>query len=414
MLKGVRCVNLDWLEVHAYEPLLDIRDAAYYRAQGWEVKEREYGTRIYREMFTLIGKDGFEILEVRRNPSSQGVTGIHDARETHIRLKNRTCYFDNAATWLLEFLNIYGYEQVRISRVDICLDFVMFDSGDEPNMFLQRYMRGKYAKINQANINAFGQDRWDGRLWNSVSWGSPSSPVSTKMYCKTLELYDPKTDTFKKPYIRQAWAYAGFIDDWQRCTKNGIRVNVWRVEFSIKSAVRNWVRIEINGKAKNYQSLRNNLTVYASRESMFVLFASLVQHYFKFKKYKKGKRKDLCKDKRLFEFAEVETFYKIGLDDYAAADDSRAWVKQERLKALLVNYRDSHIETDVQDSCNLLISTIDTESVRADYAHPFSQAEIDAMKKILHDVTARRQAEELADILKTMQSLNIKDRTLKL
>ena len=64
-----RCVNLDWLEVHAYEPIVTSLNAIYFRAQGWIVDEREYGTRVYREMFTLRGRDNVPLLEVRRNPA---------------------------------------------------------------------------------------------------------------------------------------------------------------------------------------------------------------------------------------------------------------------------------------------------------------------------------------------------------
>ena len=123
----IRCVNLDWLEVHAYEPPLQPHNAAYFRSRGYVVHEREYGTRVYREMFTLEGSDGEPLLEVRRNPASQGLGGIHAAEECHVRLKNRTCYFDNAAILLLNFLNFHGYTEVRISRIDLCMDFERFD-----------------------------------------------------------------------------------------------------------------------------------------------------------------------------------------------------------------------------------------------------------------------------------------------
>ena len=58
-----------------------------------------------------------------------------------------------------------------------------------------------------------------------MSWGSRSSAVTTKMYNKTLELYDIKLNRFAKPYIREAWFKSGLIDDIQLCTKNGEKVN---------------------------------------------------------------------------------------------------------------------------------------------------------------------------------------------
>lgn len=243
----VRCVNIDWLEVHAHEPQNNPHDLFYFQNCGYSVRPRDYGTRVYREMFTLLTTHDEPLLEIRRNPASQGLQGIHDPNECHIRLCNRTCYFDNAAELLDTFLREHGYYDVRISRIDLCLDFSRFDFGDNPSSFIRRYFRHKYAKINQGRITSHGEDKWLGQEWNSLSWGSKTSAVTTKMYDKTMELYDPKTDTFAKPYIREAWFHCGLIDNIQRVTLNGQSVTIWRVEFSLRSSVKNWVKLELNG-----------------------------------------------------------------------------------------------------------------------------------------------------------------------
>ena len=65
-----RCINLDWLEVFCLEPdPHQPLDANYYRAQGFFVEERDYGTRIYHEMFTVL-IDGQPFIEVRRRPKT--------------------------------------------------------------------------------------------------------------------------------------------------------------------------------------------------------------------------------------------------------------------------------------------------------------------------------------------------------
>ena len=61
-----RCINLDWLEVHAREPIGSPRNAVYYQSKGLWVHEREYGTRVYREMFVIDGTDGQPLLEIRQ------------------------------------------------------------------------------------------------------------------------------------------------------------------------------------------------------------------------------------------------------------------------------------------------------------------------------------------------------------
>lgn len=313
-MNPVRCVNLDWFEVFAIEPDGGA-DATYFRSHGFQVEARDYGTRIYHEMFTLYNHDGNPLLEVRRNPKNP----LMPAGSCHIRLVNATCYLDNAVDIMRDFLDSYGYTFGNISRADICLDLVRFDDNTRPRVFMQRYMRGKFSKVNQSNIHAHGSDRWTGRVWNSVAWGSPSSPISTKFYNKTLELYDPMTDSFGKPHIRYAWLNAGLIDDFDRCTLHGEQQEIWRIEFSIKSSVRNWVTIELDGNSKHFYSIRNNLSMYDSKEKLLCLFASLAQHYFHFKRYEMGVRKDRCPDRKLFAWTGNQHIYSVEHPDMISA-----------------------------------------------------------------------------------------------
>lgn len=405
-------MNIDWLEVHAREPIEEPHNAQYFRDKGYAVNEREYGTRVYKEMFTLLSDTGETLLEIRRNPASQGLNGIHEINECHIRLTNRSCYFDNAAELLERFLRVHGYTDVRISRVDVCLDFVKFDKGDDPQAFVRRYFRHKYAKINQGNISGHGEDTWSGQEWNSISWGSKSSAIGTKMYNKTMELYDVKTASFKKPYIRQAWCIAGLIDDWQTVTKDGERVDVWRVEFSIKSAVKNWVPIEIDGIAKNYQSLRNTLDVYMGRDRLLVMFASLANHYFHFKKYKQGKRKDRCKDKILFDFSGMQTTYKVGRNNYVAGSGQTFVENYNRLIAKIRAYQQSHLIGEIHKACEVLIQAMTEDNIRHDLENPWSREELMTMRMLMKLRIENKDMSFEVAMTEVKKLLKITDRTI--
>lgn len=411
-MKRPRCVNLDWLEVHAYEPLMGILDAGYFRRNGYHVEEREYGTRVYKEMFTILDEHGYGMIEVRRNPSSQGPTGIHSSNECHIRLTNRTCYFDNAADLLQKFLSKHQYYNIRISRVDICMDFTAFDKGDDPSAFVRRYFKHRYSKINQTRISSHGADTWSGQEWNSLSWGSQSSPVYTKMYDKTLELYNPKFNSFGKPYIRQAWLVCGLIDNLDSCTLNNEQVKVWRVEFSLTSAVRNWLPIEIDGHRKNYQSLQNTLDVYNSRDKILLMFMSLARHYFRFKYYEDGKRKDRCKDKILFDWQDVEVCYKIGINDYSLRDENKAVQWWSRLLNLLEQYRNVTGTYEKQTAATILINAIKDDIMRSEMANPHSKEEYKFLRMLLNlrlnDPLMTYDA--AIDVIKTFMHIN--ERTL--
>lgn len=408
----VRCINLDWLEVHCREATDHPRDSIYYMNQGWRVDVRPYGTRVYRQMFTLVAMNEEPILEIRREPASQGLKGIHEFNECHIRLCNRTCYFDNAAAFLKTFLDNNGYYDVRISRVDICLDFVQFDKGDLPQAFVRRYFHRKYSKINQGNISGHGVDTWNGQEWNSLSWGSLSSPVTTKLYNKTLELYDAKLDKYKKPYIREAWFKCGFIDDIQRVTKEGVQVEIWRVEFSLRSAVKNWVRLELDGVAKKYQSIRNTLDCYDSREKLLVIFASLANHYFRFKKFIKDQRKDRCPDKVLFDFSAKQRVYKVGRNDTALGSGQTFKAVYNRLLEKLKAYQMSHWGADIQKACEVLINSITEENLRSDLANPWDRDELELLKTMLHVRSRDKSLTYDAALSEVKKLLNITNRTI--
>lgn len=409
---NVRCVNLDWLEVHCREPQNCIHDASYFRSCGFSVREREYGTRVYLQMFTLMQTNEEPLLEVRRAPASFGLNGIHDFNECHIRLCNRSCYFDNAAAFFRDFLSAHGYYDVRISRVDICLDFVTFDKGDIPAAFVRRFFRHKYAKINQGNISSHGSDTWTGQEWNSLAWGSKSSAVTTKMYNKTLELYDAKLDKYAKPYIREAWLRCGLIDDITRCTLNGNPVDVWRVEFSLRSAVKNWIPIELDGEAKKFQSLRNTLDVYDGRDKLLVMFASLANHYFHFKKYEKNKRKDRCKDKILFDFSTQQITYKIGRNDTALGSGKSFKAEYMRLLEKIKAYQSSHWGVDIHKACDVLIQSITEENLRSELANPWSRDELEFLRKLIFVRTRDKSLTYDAAVSEVKKLLNITDRTI--
>lgn len=379
----VRCINLDWLEVHALEPVNEAHDADYYMCRGFIVHVRPYGTRVYRQMFTLDGADGLPLIEIRRDPASQGLNGIHAANETHIRLVNRACYLDDAAQHLQEFLDQHGYQSVRISRVDICMDFVKFDHNDDPAAFVRRYFRHVYAKINQGRITGHGSDTWTGQEWNSLSWGSPASDVTTKMYDKTMELYDPRTDSYGKPYIRDAWLRCHMIDDLHRCTMRGEKVRVWRVEFSVRSAVRRWFKIELNGKQGDYQSIRNTLDCWAGRDRLLVMFASLAQHYFRFKYYQPNQRKDRCKDKVLFDFHGMQTTYKIDRSGTQLGDGRNIIRPLDSLINKIRAYQSTKLDAEVHHACEILIKAMEDDSVRADLTHPWSDEELRALRSLM-------------------------------
>ena len=356
----IRCINVDWLEVHVLEDMnLYPLDAYFFQRDGWHVEQREYGTRVYEQMFTVFDSHDEPFLEVRRAPkSSDEKFGVLAMNSAHIRLVNRYCYYPNAVALLRDFLARYNYEFKRIFRIDLCCDFERFDLGDDPAKFVQRYLAHKFSKINQCNRTTRGTDRWDGCEDNYISWGQPKSVVSTKLYNKTKEL----AEVHDKPYIRSAWMQAGLITNPITMVKvraDGTQYTptIWRVEFSIKSGAQGWAILEDCTGAKNKKKpIANTLQCYDTPQKLLQMFASLAHHYFHFKYYEPGQRKDRCRDKVLFHF----DFQRDELVKLARVSQSKPQPKdEERLRKALQRYAQSHYEPKVQQACAVLLENLE-------------------------------------------------------
>lgn len=380
-------------------------NADKFREDGWLVEERQYGTPMYEEMFKLLDTSGNPFLEVRRRPKN---TLMFSPYSCHVRLVNAYCYADNAAQLMQQFIARYFYEFQRISRIDICLDFEWFDSGDNPQSFINRYVKGVYTKINQADISMHGLDCWDGRFWNSVKWGSKKSMVTTKLYDKTMEL----RQVHDKPYIRQAWAAAGLVEDWQNLTKfdkNGklYKPVIWRLEFSVCSGTKNWFVIENRlGKKKQLVSVRNTLDRYETRAQLLDVFWSLQNHYFHFKKKVKindeWQRKDRCPDKELFKANEPATFYKIA--NPAEQKAERVTKTDLRLLRMLYELRVGNNVPEVYNACNVLITMLERLRYTQDIHRPYEDDERQLLQRLI-SLRVKSHDRPLSEDIETIKTL---------
>lgn len=377
-----RVCNIDWLEVYCLESNQRYPcNADYFERAGYSVRQREYGTRVYKEMFEILNSNGDPVIEIRRNPASgsSDFNGLVE-QSCHIRLPNWMLYQGNPVQFLQEFLLKNDYIFKRIYRIDIAYDFETFDSGDYPARFAKRYLAGRYRKINQCFLSAHGNDTWSECKWQSLSWGSKSSMVTTKLYNKTLELSESKND---KPWIKTCWMANGLIDNPMSMTKRNAlgelyKPEIWRVEFAMMSQADGWLTIEMNHANKPYkQTIPHRLSMFDSPDKLWQRFQDLAYNYFHFKVKTKKKihgglvaeslskvhsdrdedwqRKDRCPDKILFHWDEGHTFMKLS----AAPSMSKPIRDDESLKRRLILYRMSHSDPKVRLACDTLIQNIE-------------------------------------------------------
>ena len=300
-------------------------------------------------------------------------------------------------------------------------DFEYFDSGDQPARFARRYVQGRYRKINQAKLNAYGQDNWSIFQWQTLSWGSPTSMVSTKLYNKSLEI---QTVSKEKVYIKRAWFDAGLVDDPINFTKLGrdgkpYTPEIWRVEFSMKSKAEGWLVIEDqSGKKVKKKPILHKLSLFDSPDKLWQRFQDLAYHYFRFKisRYKEERngvsgvalstnaskddwtlqRKDRCPDKYLFKWDKDHEFWQVKDVIDAAKPDNELTI----LKRHLIRYRNSHTDEKVREACSCLIDVLEKEDLRR-YTPKQIFSEVEALRRAL----ALRMKHPDVDIIETIAEI---------
>ena len=333
----MRCVNLDWLEVSAEESNSRYPcDADYFRSRGFIVHERDYGTRVWGEVFTIEDENGHDWIEVRRKPPS-GASEFKGLNEYSCRLRvvNAQLYVKDCVQRFRDFLATHDYIFKRIFRIDIAYDFEYFDSKDLPARFARRYLECKYRKINQCKMNGYANDTWTAFEWESLSWGSPHSMVSTKLYNKTKEI---ETVSKHKVYIPYSWFVCGLIDDPINLTKvdsDGklYKPEIWRLEFSMRSQAERWLVIEDqSGKRVKKKAIPHTLDMFDAPDKVWQRFQDLAFHYFRFKKYVPDKRKDLCPDKVLFHWDKDHEWKQLDMALRPARPDNDLQILIRHLK----------------------------------------------------------------------------------
>lgn len=405
----MRCVNLDWLEVSCEESAFKYPcNPDYFRERGYFVHEREYGTRVWGQVFTIEDEQGHDWIEVRRNPPS-GVSEFKGLTEYSCRLRvvNAQLYVKGCVDKFRAFLAEHNYVFKRIYRIDICYDFEKFDSGDMPARFARRYLECKYRKINQCKLNAFANDTWTAFAWESLSWGSPHSMVGTKLYNKTLEI---ETISKHKVYIPYAWFECGLIDhplNHTKLSKSGelYKPEIWRLEFSMKSQADRWLVIESQaGKRVKKKAVPHTLSMFDSPDKLWQRFQDLAFHYFRFKKYEKDKRKDLCADKVLFHWDEDHDFHQLDM----ALRPSKPNNDMEILIRHLKQYRLECSDMKIRQAIDVMLEELESQNLRRFTPHQVF-VETEALRRTLA-IRMKHPEVEIMETYETIKQMLFEDK----
>ena len=155
---------------------------------------------------------------------------------------------------------------------------------------------------------------------------------------------------------------------------------------------------DCSGKKTEKISYEHCLDTYDTRDKLIIAFENLAKHYFRFKRYEQGKRKDLCEDRVLFKFADKRV-YKL---DRLMTDE-----KQPRdiaaLRHRIEQYRVTHFDEKIRKACDTLLDQLQREAL-SQSCPSYQRGEAELLQQLI----ARRMSmpyESLSESIETIKAL---------
>lgn len=285
---------VDWLELYCIRMQgTDISDNL--RAHGLKVEKMPYTTRVYEEVLNVYSQSGEFLCTICQHPLSVkdgGCNGVMDSRACHIKLHNHLLYRNNVGRLAKKLCSLAGVSIRNVSRIDICADFQYFRCGMKPESLLKGFLAERYNKVGQPRFSVHGTAEKGYNYYTSMSFGSKSSCVFSRIYDKTIEMQE----VGMKTWIVDAWRSLGFDVDSR---------HMWRVEFEIHGPGRNNLD-KHTGEVKAIDVDDLNSADYIRR-----LFISLSKKYFVFTDASTASRKYNQKHLDLFDYTDEIQPYQL-------------------------------------------------------------------------------------------------------
>jgi len=196
----------------------------------YNIKREDYGTKNFRAIFKISLPSGEEFATLTAHPLEQ----MHmDMDGGLLKIHNKFLYQKNFFTYVKELLRDLQLKFVNITRIDICYDFLSFDtmsvkefinsiSGETPDILKEKKIHisteGESVSVDKGQYTG-GTD--------TVTFGRRSSDMYYTLYNKTKELLDVKM----KPYIHDHWRSHGWDG----------KASIYRLEFVFHSSTKGLV-----------------------------------------------------------------------------------------------------------------------------------------------------------------------------
>lgn len=285
---------IDWLELYClkYNGCDLVQNLKNY---GCRVEVMPYTTRIYKEVLNVFSTQGEFLCTICHLPLSVkdgGANGIMDSKACHIKLHNHLLYRGDIGRVAKRLCSMAGVYINSISRIDVCCDFQYFKNGLKPESLLKGFLSERYNKVGQPRFSVHGTAEKGYNYYSTISFGSKSSCVFSRMYDKTVEMQE----VGMKTWIVDAWQSLGF-DISNR--------HMWRVEFEIHGPG----RTNLDKRTAEIKTI--DVDDLNSMDYIRRLFLSLSKKYFVFTDASTATRKYNQKHLVLFDYDDEIQPYQL-------------------------------------------------------------------------------------------------------
>lgn len=205
--------SIDWLALSAMRVNLEHSFMPDYIPSDWVITEMS-GTAVWQNRHIIHSRSGVKLATILFAPKSRLIGSLRAI----VEVANPVLYSASLANVVDTVCDIYVLRIDGISRVDICVDYVMtarrwatWSSLAVGTAYAGRYRQG----------SCFWSTSEIGRTPHCQSWGAKTAQMKWKGYWKYKELMDEGGQTYK-PYIWEMWKAAHLPVEY-----------IWRHEVSL-------------------------------------------------------------------------------------------------------------------------------------------------------------------------------------
>ena len=212
--------NLDYLLVYGLfqQKVYDLESI------GYDIIDLGKSTSIFKFQYSIRIKD-IEYATILFEPHSS----ILASDSGMIKISNWVLYSEHMRDIILDIFTSLAFRFVRVSRLDICVDFTEFNHSLNPHSLIDLYFKREVFREGRGKFKSIGTTSSQ-PSYEYLKFGSNYSDICTYLYNKSLEMLQVKS----KDWISKKWFNSGW---------NGID-EVWRLEFSIKQKNIDFVDID--------------------------------------------------------------------------------------------------------------------------------------------------------------------------